>query len=726
MSTYYDIFCSTENKIIRGLSDEPLNTCPNDPLHEVDLSSVKLVGYKLHKLIVSTHGFSDYRTIDEAFAANQNNQNQLIEVYPGTYTVNNPITIPPGCSIKSNGSPGTTTIMALNPDKPIFIMNNFTKIVGFNLTGVTSSAAIDHIATTDIKILYIKECIFTDCENGIQIDGTDFMIIVDCIFMTNSRNCNSALICKNGGLIVASNIYIAGNQNYSFTNGCLCMNSSSKISLTTVSIILCNNGLNVNNDGEFEVSLLTIRYCNNGIYIDSTGTLSSLNLRSLNIISSLSYDINIQSTNAFLNIFSARCDEHKINNPNNVNINIQYISGEQLNNKSMAFIGNIKYGTTNSNSIASFGQGNYQLKSAVLASDTTFTSIVDNSNSAQLNGSSTFNLFNDITVDNCVYIGSENNIPGIYINVNTPISSITSIDNFIWEYWNGTSWLKLNFMQTDTTSPYLIYSDNSVLSYANEYNIRFNTSTTSNFSLLTIGSYNYKWIRLRIIDPPSSNPVIDSIFVHCNQSQINGDGYLEHFGDSRVVDTLPININNLNVNSTASSTSDYYITKNIYATIPKKEFTLLNNIKMSLLFNVPRNIDISYPIKATFYFIGSTDVSGNISWKIKSAYSKSGDEIHNDDSTAPNTLTYEDNYTMTTSVLLNNKNIILKETFLIDLCKMHVNPRPNDNNNNLIWFELERDSTENDLNDTYDGNINVINIDFRYVKWCEGSTITAY
>ena len=55
-----------------------------------------------------------------------------------------------------------------------------------------------------------------------------------------------------------------------------------------------------------------------------------------------------------------------------------------------------------------------------------------------------------------------------------------------------------------------------------------------------------------------------------------------------------------------------------------------------------------------------------------------------------------------------------------------VNPNPSTGQPDLIWLTIERDATGSNANDTYNGNVTVVQMGVYYIKWRDGGHVTGF
>lgn len=736
MSSEYSLFCITDNRREYVWSDTPPTHCPVNAEHEIESLPPTLIRKRLNKIIIAQTGLGDFITIDDALASINGATNVIFQIYPGTYIVNNPIILPEGTVFEAVGTSGNTIVVASNPNADVIILSKWCKIYGLHITGAygTGSRGIYFNGSTGTgAVASVEQCFISDCDIGMEANGgPDILYSSTTIIFTRNININKALYAHNSGFIITSNMLLSGSytgQNTIF-NAAYVMDQGSKISMTTSSIYFCGNALYVDNNGFMEITLMTINYTGTGLVIGSNNTGSIVRLSSVNVLNSIQYDLSILSTNADISIHSSQLDENKINNPNDVivNANFQYLN---QNKKFMTYTGDIKFGTVSNPTVVSFGEGRYDTSYNIILSNNNLdqeTIWIENTDAAANDDGITFNLFQKNEPGYCCYIGASHPILGVKICITTATINPVSMDDVIWEYWNGNNWIQFNIMQLYASSPYYCYTINSCISVADKFQIRFGLTTTTPFVLKTIDDFTAYWIRLRIINTIPSIPVCEYIKVHVSQTEINSDGFIEHFGNARTVGKLSWNFDNGNGTTNYPINQDIFLSKNII--INKKTNAFLQGVlsRISMVGRLASDIDISFPVKLKFSFLVDNNTSGNILWTIRTANTQNNNNVYTNLNDAPIDFdpAYTDTFNIVTTIPENKAYKELRETFSIDVDKINVNPRPDDGVESLLWISIERDATETNVNDTFDGSVFIIEQDIHYIKWCDGDHVLSY
>nr|QBK88863.1 MAG: hypothetical protein LCMiAC01_05450 [Mimivirus LCMiAC01] len=706
-----DIFISPNSDVMKFIKDS---------------TTYKLIGNQTNEIIISKGTQGDYTSIKDAIT-NNNNPNTIFKVYPGTYVENNPITLPIGCSLMAAGTPGNTTIVALNPGSDIIILNPWCKIEGFAIYGASTAGSRGIYFDGSINgssYSSINQCIIQHCDIGIETDnGPGTLICYYSLIHPTASTLAKGVYVHSGGQFVASSIRVTGIPTVPLyvTDAFVCAGSGSKLSLTTASGNYCTTSLNLNDGGNFELTLYTTNGCGTGLYIGNTGTTSKIRATALNMIGSITYDIDVQATDAEISLFSSEIDGNIINNPNSVIINAKFYSFKD-NKKFQTITGDLRIGTLSNPSTVMMGEGKYKNSTITVFSNDNLEAgtWVDNTAAALSSDNSVFNLFQAVTAGNCLYVGSTSNIYGIKANITTATTSTPSKSDIIAEYWDGSAWTSLNSMQLLATSPYYNNMDSFVAS-ANKQHIRYNVTTVTSMPNKTLNSVNKKWIRYRIVNAITGLPQAEYIKLHTNAKKINKDGFTEYLGDARKCCALQLNT--YPSNSTPVS-QEIFLSDNLSVKKIDNKFADSVVTRIGLSTYIKKCTDTSFPIKLKFAFVGDSDTAGDVEWKVRYAYTTSGSSVYHNTTDAPSEASGVTTVTKISSIAINSSDKDIREVIEMNIEDINVNPSSGDEH--ILWVSLERDASGGNANDTYTGAVSIIQLKGVYVSWSDSGHILAY
>lgn len=731
MSTHYRLYCTTENKYIDKWASTALTTCPTNSLHIVQDDSLVILEQKFNEMTISKDGLSDFTSITEALAANAGKSNTVLRIFPGTYIEYNPLSIPPGCSLLSVGTPGNVIVMGNDPTKDMFIIYPWAKIYGILINGYGASgcrAVYYNGSLGGGAMADIQDCIISNFDIGIEVEyGPDTLLIRSCIITASTSTLSKGIYCHNGGLIIANNLMITGSSTNKITQGMHIADALTKVSLTSVAIYLCTHGLYGENGAAYEISLITLRYCTNAVTIGTVLPACICRLSALNIQDSLVYDLNILATTSDINIFSGQLDEAKVYNPNNVNINARYQYVAQ--NKVVCSItGSIKYGTPEQPTNLSIGEGQYDNLGNKMFSNSNLElgTWVNNTSAALENDNNSFFLFQGTTTDNCCYIGSKRPILGTKIYITTAATSPVENSDIMWEYWNGTSWVLFNVMQCYSSKPNYTYINYNCLTIASKFHVRFGLTTDTPFATKTLNGETLNWVRMRIVNAIASIPVCEYFKLHCSHTEISGDGYIEHFGNARTVSQFSWKQESGSSANSNITDKEIYVASNISVAKRKNKFASGELCRIGMSGYLPSDCDVSFPIKIKMSFIGDSNTGGNVMWKARLTHTRDDSNVYSNIADAPTDATFLTTMTNITTISSNKANREQRQIIEMNINNLYISPKPEDGNESLLWLSIERDSQVSNTNDTYTGSVYLVDYTCHYIRWCNNNHILSF
>ena len=671
-----------------------------------------------------------FTTIEAALAV-YTNPDTIFVVHPGVYIENNPLVIPPTSVIRCSGTTAQSTIVAANASSDLIVLNPWCQLQGFILTGAIGSGArgIYHDGSLSGSTVYalVKECIIMDCDIGIEtVNGPDTLLGYRTLVTASSSagSPSKGIYVHNGGQFTASSISVAGvpSPYTPIVDGVVCEGEGSKISLSTSNVHVCTHAVVQNDNGEVELNLLTARGNIDGLYVGPTGTNSKLRANSFTIIDTVGYDMDIQATNADIGIFSSEIDDGKVNNPNKVRIsNRSHVN--KYNKIYETHSGDIRFGGRTQKTVVSIGEGKYDDdRMFILSNDNLEVGTwVDNTEAGKDYDIPGFDIFQGTAAGNCCYFGRDTSLVGCKLNITTATSSVTSRDDVIWEYWNGSGWVQFQVMITESESPYY-YKSNSVISEIGKCHVRFGIKSTTPFVDKTLNGNSLKWVRMRVVNAISNLPYSQYTKLHVSQTKINSTGFLENFGDSRPVQRLPWTINDSEPANASPDNQDIYISDRLGVGRKENRFKsgVVDRIGMNIF--LPMDFDISFPLKLKFAILGDSGSGGNVEFVARWNTTNSGSSVYRTTAEAPTTSTGEKS--VATTITISAADTEYRGELVLDLNR--VNPYPATGTEQLLTLSIERDATGGNANDTYAGNVAFIQMTPFYISWRMGGFIESF
>lgn len=336
--------------------------------------------------------------------------------------------------------------------------------------------------------------------------------------------------------------------------------------------------------------------------------------------------------------------------------------------------------------------------------------------------------------DDALYIGNvaSYQFVGLKVSLSAPltVSSGEATDAIVWEYWNGSAWTTLPLMSTFSGSPYdtygnqtFGYSDTITATETFSYQYRFG-DINSLWSTTTINGTLAYWVRARVTDSTVITQVPSSVKIKLstNRTEVNADGFVEFFGNSRPVRDIPIDHSMLvasglggefspDSNSlTISNTGGI----NISASVPNCRWRNTRVTTVSFPIIPHKLLDSSIPMKFRFDFINDTTAGpANIAFKVDYAYIGATSQVGVPGGTV------SPDFTGTTGYVAYPVSTLANGWFNfevdIDIQGLKNNE---DSNTEVLWFKLSRDGPN--VLDTYADNIYLNSLHIEHAVWCVG------
>lgn len=748
----WELFCLTDGWVETGEINGIPTDCPIESNHTVNIESIHIIqehtpvnfvlddkkdivlqqqgnvlthyyGHRTNEIHISKDTQSDYTSIASAVAAHQE-PSMIFIVHPGTYIEMNPITIPYGSTIKSAGNAANTIVIGAIPNQPVFILSLMADIYSLTIVGAVAPggcAIYFDGAGAGGQFSMIHLCLLVDCYYGIHaVNGNNKLVVLNTVIANQNYQIQRGICLENGADCNTTNVILAGNPANRMPIGIHVANS--RIHMVVTGIQYPDVGIHCNDSGECNISECYITQPNIGVCIGNINSESTIIANTIDIRSSIEYDIKIYADDAQISINAGKLHSNKIYNPNGVKINASFYAVEQ-GKKFTINTGDIRFGDVNEPSKLQVGEGKYVLENICVFHNDEFETgtWADYSEAANSYDGSVFELYPDDTANSCVYIGSEHKIVGFKSLVVTD-GQVNNVTDVIWEYsTTGNNWVEASYMSTDASEPYFSYNK-QFFEIDSKHHVRFGITKLAPMEKRILNGETKYWMRSRIINDIVSNPELEYIKLHASSSKMNSDGWLEYFGDARPVERLPWSINLTSPANSSPGNRDLYLGDNLG--VGRIENYFQNNAvdRLGLNSYLPQNIDTSFPLKLKWSFTGSSNSANNIRWIVRWGFSQDNDTVHDTTSSSPTIAPNEKNLEVITAVPGSSADKQLSESAKLDIT--FCIPRPETGNPDIIWITLER--TGNHGSDTYTGHAGIIQLNVEYIKWCEGGHLHSY
>jgi hypothetical protein len=617
-----------------------INNCKNKKIGEA--AGLSDVISPSTEIIVSESG-GDFTTIKDALDSINDNgptKRYVVTVAPGIYVEDNPIQGKQYVSLRASGDLQTTRITANNPNKDLITMTSLFSIEGFTFYGVTGASNYA-IRQTVSGLTSLERCAFSECSNGININhASAFMTIINCGFYNAIVTTAKGICCEAGNLTVdiltATNgnittlINITGVGSVATINNILCFNPNvvtgvfvqdqARVVVNTASIVGVTDGIVTEGGSNTRLNNANIFNCTqDGIRINNVGSSTLVNA-SGSSEDSTRYDINILSATAIMTGMG-KTSLDKMN----------FVAGAQLygavidtkeDDEGFNVIGELHVGLPEKGAESVFGEGDSYTRGMLVYTETDANVFADVSAAARSASGSTF-TFPGVGVDNAIYVGSSLSDGVDYLlhhgmKFSSTIAAVLGGGSIIAEYYNGSAWVEINGMVSDSGIPYLPYAKAYFNQAAGSYQIRYdivrmNDDTWTKNDPMSLGT-SYYWIRFRISSAITTAPTFQQFKLHSSRTEINSDGFKEFFGNARPYDQLPISVGTGKPFEGNMQNQTLYLDQNIGVGLQTNKFTATAD-KYGWEIIAPNKIDTSS--KLAFRWCGLPSASETITWTIR-------------------------------------------------------------------------------------------------------------
>ena len=318
-----------------------------------------------------------------------------------------------------------------------------------------------------------------------------------------------------------------------------------------------------------------------------------------------------------------------------------------------------------------------------------------------------------LITDTAIYIASELVQGGDYykhsgIKYSVLTAGVMGAGSIIAEYWNGTAWVEIHGMVTESAGLYHPHAKNYFQTIGS-FQLRLDTELsraaagwTANDPML-YGTDLY-WIRYRITSLITTAPIFEQWKYHTNRFEPNADGFIEYFGNARPIGQLPINIGTSKPIAGNMQSESIWIDDNIGVGYQSNKFTATTDI-LGLSTRVPFNMDTS----SNIYFIwsGMFSVAHTPVFTIRWYWIEQGATLYTSNPIASGNAKVT---TVSRAVLAD-----INETFIAILDVSALIPKRPINYGDELWMTIQIT--------TLSGTFTITTGTADYIKWTEGGHI---
>jgi hypothetical protein len=561
----------------------------------------------------------------------------------GRFVEDNPIQCKEYVNIKSMGVSSGVTVLAQNPSEDLFTLAPNMQIENMVVYGVTGvgKAAMNMSVAGEIGITNI---IVADCYYGLLLNHASAIANTSSIIGVTQIGTVNKLLYNLAGDLTTDNVQVSGQS----TIGTIIESSGSNC-VTTIHNVLSKSsnvttGIKLGDGSRTSGGFINLVSVTDGMVVDGNST--NVNLNVLNVfnaqndgvrINDVGSDIRVNitgaiegSTNYDINYLSSSCI---LTGSIFTSIdNINFVAGAQLygtitdikeDDEGFNVIGELHVGLPEQGAESAMGGGDSYTRGMLVYTENTSNVFVDISVDARSPSGSTF-TFTGTAANNSIYIASSlANISdyllhhGIKMSITT--AGVLGTGNIIAEYWNGSAWVEINSMVSDSDKPFLPYGKDYFSrtgGFQLRYDIvRMNDGTwTKNDPIIPALGTDYYWIRFRVTSAITTAPIFQQFKLHPPRTEVNSDGFIEWLGDARPYAQLPISVGTGKPFEGNMQNQTLYMDENIGVGYTTNRFTATGD-KYGWDIIAPNNIDTS--AKLAFRFCGRPTVSETITWTVR-------------------------------------------------------------------------------------------------------------
>lgn len=286
-------------------------------------------------------------------------------------------------------------------------------------------------------------------------------------------------------------------------------------------------------------------------------------------------------------------------------------------NPSIKCVGDFNVGLRGFDSRSYFGEGGSDVSEAHVLLSTNATTFTDVTQDLLESNSVPTTLFQNLTTG-YVYVGDNERFATVQFNITSAQIKGTAV--FVTEYWNGVSWVSLNYMVTNSAPPYNSYNINlftDVTLQSIRLDIILQRSTIWQSNLVVNGIADHYWIRIRQTSGNLTQSAIANYFkIFGSTTSITRYGNVLCHGLARTLKNIPYDLNSTNGLVSAGlytdpSSQDVYFSQNLAL---GRQINLFdsNNDANSLCFLAPSDLDSSCLLSLRIVFASSSNAAAQL------------------------------------------------------------------------------------------------------------------
>jgi len=673
-------------------------------------------------ITVDKNGYGDFTSFATAINSIPTGSTEEYEInfVANTYIETSQIVIPENVRIKFNGS----IVYFVGVVDDCILLENLDRILlngGYLLTSTGHTKALIKILDSNNTLL--ENMFFLEGNIGLDVE------------MTTSGNTNLNYLNLVKFFTGMTKGIVSTN-----TNGLTLIDveNQAQIGLETLnSINITVSGGGYRNNGLVSLNSInstilfngiSIRDAYDAIHLDSGSTLNG---NSVIIENTVRYDIWQKDNNSIVDVTNSKWNQYKLNVVNWNNFNADY-DNDTPTERAYHYNKEVHVGTPEYPREFIVGEGGSIGRDTLVYTYNPISGFTDVSHIVATDSTTATTIgFPTNTVDNAVYFSSDIiTKDGDYYKFSGLRGGLTYLGakgtgNYQYEYWNGSDWIQFNRMITNRNSPYQSYGQDLLLyqgDLPNIFQFRFDSSIFDDWTKndpISSGTNRY-WMRVRIISEIDASWELYNVKLHTNRTEINGDGFVEYFGNARPVRKLNLGVNSFSPAINSPNDQNLYYSEGLYAGRVENLFVANKTDSIGYMGFLPYDIDTSSELVLKIKYVVSDSSAGFLKSKLYWGVINGNEDIFFSKQSAPISGITELTSEGLVPISANTQNKV--KNFTIDGIKIpDAISQKQDGTTDLIVFTLYRvgDSSE----DTYSGSAAILDIGVYYKAWRDGGHI---
>lgn len=680
-----------------------------------------------------------FRTIKaalESITDNDQDHRYVVKVFPGIYLEDNPIQMKSYVSVTAYDMSLVTRVECENPTESLFVVANQSSLENMTLSSTTTGAAIDMSVPGNFIAQNIS---FRNCDLGLHLNHPGANVTLRSLSSVHTPLSpgDDDVYVEAGNLVIDDyRLGIGGAQRLfrlSGVNSIVTLRGVLAFSAEVTQGILIENGARVVADG---INLVGV---NDGIVMSGG---SRLVLRSSSIFNCIQEGLRIEDVGSNTNVEASGVT---IEDSGRLDLNILsptarvYGLGSFILNRSYlhpdaffcgAFIDlfegdeafkvsrELHAGTPQRGAESCLGEGDSFTFGMLVYTDDGAGTQVDVSEEAASASGSTFS-FPGVGAGNLIYIGCDLETASDYYQfwgIKELIETAAVLDggDIVFEYWNGSSWARMNWMTTEGSAPYYPLAEHRFVD-TGSFQVRFNqriSDWTKNNPITALSGDRF-WIRLRIDVDITTAPVFQQFKLHANRMEVNSDGWPEYFGKARPLGKLDWSVRGFQPAGTNLSDFDNYYSDTLDIGMDENGFDATGD-RSGFNTTAPDDMDTSTPVELKFAIrvvdAGTLNYTIRWTWAEPTSVNPTS-KLYPNAAQAP--ATHINQQSISGSIVANAVNDIIWITEYLDFSGAL--PRRQGSDPDLLVCTIEKDSADVDFA--------AIDCKASYLKWGEGGHI---